>query len=834
MKNINLTLNRNQLIELITETAREVSNTIISEQSSKTLEKKQTYIKDRKSGGLPLPKANWEQVYPAAERAYLRDRGIYPRRLFTTKEYNNLSAKTKRLIQYHMYAVNSNDVSTEAILNVATAEGQRLYMFVPAMQLNVHLAEVKICWSRELDKAIDCNTGEVLPNRDIEGFDVMPGSQAIDALFESEVTEPLNTKYFCPNYLMETGKIPYGVRPTVFKWLQQSFSWYDGRDLGLNRTDMKPEIQLVKTLYVSDPQQTQDPSRHAIMSGKAILEVISDYVVDKVTSLEADYNAGIWRMVAGSTSDDEITRVPLDAEQHNKYFDRLKDFARKLKQTNCGFGVGDENIGDVQQQMLDKYTAIMQFAEAVPEDWEELPEEEKKQFVEDYHEERAKIKRQDDIQFVVDMIGLGLTLVGAIILAIPSGGASLAVWGGVMLASGIVIGVGSGIYDYTQGQWVLGTIGISLELIPFAKVFKLTKLLKGVPPKTINEMFAYAMKNGPKALTAKSIDGFSGKLLYDTLKKNKEELIRMLEMNGKQADVFLKNFSSMDATEYFFLMRTSKPWRKAFQEMDFKTFKTGLNELNDIVFANKNYFRSFFSSFAYNFGKPMKILLANIMAAPIILTVDCYEFEFRFKKKIQSITKKVKRLTLNPGNPDNHGALTTQDNIKWVTLTLHPESKHDVGCMLIDIILSRATNGPDQATNDYIEQLLEDSNLQVDEDKITIVRVDPESGEEKEVELIGEEIKDDVTDIADGLLVAIQIVLTQDEDIYATMIYKVGDGDLERGAKELDALIVGSKTSVTKMNELWDLIWWVEEQPVYKEKRTELLNEIAEKRKIYE
>ena len=341
-------------------------------------------------------------------------------------------------------------------------------------------------------------------------------------------------------------------------------------------------------------------------------------------------------------------------------------------------------------------------------------------------------------------------------------------------------------------------------------------------------MFAYAMKNGPRALSVKQFGKYSGKELYEALMKNQDGLIKMLNMESKAAEKFLKTFASMDAMEYYLLLRTSKPWAKAFSKMDFKMFKEGMGELNSIVFANKTYFKSFFQSFKYNFSKPMKILLANLLVMPGIVVADCFEVEFRFIKKVNGKRRLIKQVG------DLLGPLykTTEDNIKWVTFTLEPGQAADTTCMLLDMLLSNMTGTPDQATNEYMEMLLNQDGIEIDEKEITIT-IKTTDGEEKEIDLLAsgdESIISEHAEIADGLVRAQAEVLTQDEDIYATMIYHLGDGNLDSGAQILNEYILNG----CRDPEYWDLIFWLVEQEIYISKRQELLQKISSKRIIYE
>ena len=835
MKRNTIQLNRKELIDFIIESATQISERMIFEQSSVTsqdpLRKKETYLKRKTSGtyiSYPTPaqqEKGWKENFSSEARDYLIKNGIKPGMKFTTSEYLKFKSQIRAMISGYVYPANDS-MTTLYSQNVAVAEGDKVYVFMPGPK-TVHLQEIRICWSKKLDRAIDCDTKEPMTEYDITGHDVQSSSLLTQALFDFEVGgEMLNTKYFCPKYLMQTEYIPKTVRPRVFKWMQQAFSAYDGRDLGLNKisSTVTPEVQFIKNLKDVDQK---------LMSSNKILKVVADYISDKVIGLEAEYHAGLWRLTAGSPEEPEFAKVPLSPEKHKEYFDRLKHFATSLLDTNCGFGTpggGDEELEDMQQQMMDKYQGIMQFADSIPDDWDDLDDVEKQEFLDDYNAQLEEIQRQDDIQFIWDMIGLGLVLVAAIVLAIPSGGSSLAVAGGIMMASGVAIGVGSAMFDYYQGQWVLGTIGLTLELIPFAKVFKLWKMMKHVPQKTIDEMFAYAMKHGPKAVAAKQFGKYSGKEFYNILMKNKDELVKMVGGESKAAKDFLKTFASMDATEYYMLLRVSKPWAKAFGKMEYKVFKEGLSELNTIVFANKTYWKSFFTSFLYNFGKPMKILLANLAAAPLILTVSCYNFEFRLIKKIKGIGK---NLTYVPGDETGDPIYIIKNNVKWVTMTLDPQYKNDVSCMLIDIIFSRATNTPDEATNEYIENLMDQENIQIDDDKITITRLD-EDGKEETVELVADETTENLTDIADGLVRALVEVMCSDEDIYATMIWHLGDGNLETGENKLNDIVLGITRDPNKLIEWMDLMDWVVVQPVYTNRKAEFLEKIRQLRLKYE
>jgi len=815
-----LSLKHNELVKLISESVMEIcAKRIVNEQGKNS----KKYIQDTYSPTshekttLQIEEKAFKVKYHPDVIKYLRENGVKPMIMFTGAMYNKLTSQTKKLISGHVWI--ANKALTRAYTkNTATAQGQKIYIFLPSQRM-VNLPEVKICWDKELNVSVDCDSRK--PYTGLKGFDVNPNT-AIQSLFGYEVTEPLNTKYFCPTYLMDTGTIPKAVRPRVFKWLQQSFSNKDGRNLGLNNISgsITADSQLMKNLYaINKDGQKMDK----LMSGTNILKVVSDYAVELVTDLESRYNTGDFNIMAGNAEDKE-NQVPLSHESHQEYFDGIKDFSNKLKQTDCGFGVSEGEVVDIEQKIREKYSDIMAFSKIMPENWEEMDDTDKEKFMDDYNTEISKIESQDDIQFIFDMIGLGLTLVGAILLAIPSGGASLAVWGGIMLASGVVVGVGSAMYDYSQGQYVLGTTSLALELIPFAKVFKLTKLLKHVPPKTINEMFAYAMKNGPRALSVKQFGEYSGKELYSVLMKNKDELIDMLSKSTKGADDFLKTFASMDAMEYYFLLRTSKPFKTAFKNTDFKTWKSGMNELSDIVFANKTYFKSFFKSFRYEFSKPMKVLLANIVLMPPIVLADCFDVEFRLIKKVDGKMKLIHQVgKLVPG------LKTSEDNIKLIKVTIEPSEAADSTCMLLDMILSRMTGTPDQATNDYMKMLLAQDNIVVNDKDITVT-INGGTDEEKEIDLLAIESGSGIVDIADGLKVAIALVFCQDEDIYATMIYHLGNGDLDAGSEMLNGYIKNGCLDIG----YWDLMDWLVTQDIYKDKQDDLLKKIATLRQNYE
>ena len=846
MKN-SVQLNRKELIDFIVETVIESRKTIISEQTEYDVEstikndpskKKTVYTSDKGSSVTThepttgqIERAAYKRNYHQNVRDKLAEYGIFAGSLFTAAEYNRLPTEIQSIISRSVFLANK-EMTIQLQKNTVTAQGQRIYVFLPSQSL-IRVPEVKVCWSRKLDVAVDCETQQPIEGVKLEGFDVNPMAHSVEALFDDEVTSPLNTKYFCPAYLMETDKIPFDIRARVFKWLQKTYSSKYKKDLGLGNYKGSNDLKLLQSIEANIFNSNFGMGSQ--LEGGVLVNVpnaIAEYVTDIVVDLEARYYAGTWSLVAGSR-DDKENSVPMDESSHLAYFDSMKDFANKLKQTDCGFGVNNENLEDFEARIRDKYAGIIEFKETIPDNWDEMEDNEKEEFLRGHNAEMSKIQRQDDIQFVIEMIGLGLTLVGAILLAIPSGGSSLAVWGGVMMASGVVIGVGSAMYDYHQGQYVLGTIGLGLELIPFAKVFKLTKLLKAVPPKTINKMFAYAMKNGPKALTAKTIDGVSGKLLYDALRKNKEGLKKMLDMESKAAEKFLKEFSSMDAMEYAFLMRTSKPFAKGMvnktgKKMTFKEFESGLKELHDIVFANKNYFKTFFNSFAYTFSKPMKILLGNIIAMPPIVVTDCMDVEFKFFKKVNG----KKRLIKQVGQLLGPAYKTTEDNINWIKWTIEPGETDDSTCMLLDMILNRMTGTPDETTNQHIENLLLQNNIQVNEKELTITIKDGD-GVEKTVDLLatGEDSPlQSIMDLANGLVKAQAEVLWGDEDIYATMIYHLGNGDLDAGAEKLNGHIKNG----CKDKEYWDGIDWLVQQDIYIEKRDVIQQNINSKRAIYE
>lgn len=395
---------------------------------------------------------------------------------------------------------------------------------------------------------------------------------------------------------------------------------------------------------------------------------------------------------------------------------------------------------------------------------------------------------------------------------------------------GTGMGVASSIYDLHQGQTTIGTIGLTLELVPYVKLFRLAGPLAKIPKAQIDEMFTYALKNGPDALKTSGKFPKYGPEMFKALKANSSEMGKIIASYTKDADGFLKRFSTMDPAEYYALQMLSPNWRAAFRSMDYNYFKKGLNEMQDIVFAANNKFAAFFKALKYNLSLPAKTLLANIVGWGAYHLHRCWTVDIKAPIPTLGDGKKVMG-TIN--SDDNPEVMVVPSEITWINIKLHADSEGDMGCQIVDALYSKLVGRQTQLEQEYMKQFVEkmieetsggdvqisDTDGSID---ITITNPNFDGDEPVKVSIWTPELEADIFDNFDGSLKAFIQAMVENDDIRALMAHDLGVGDIAEGEKELQRIINGlnpSTVSQRASDEWWDLLDRIATNSIFIENR---------------
>ena len=831
MVNKKIIIKHSELVNFITETALEVTQQIIKEQGTdldvvnvKGRLVTFKYNKPIVNAGITVEEAwkTWNE-WSHDTRTKLKNGtpSIEPFTVFPVSTFMKFSASKQNLLSGYLYMYRP---TTELTKNLSLAKGDSLYQFIPGMKM-VWINEVKICWSKAKDIRVDCDTGEMMNleenQHEAKGFEVNPAGVGMNAIFNRDTTDPINTKYFCKQYLLEPKSIPEFTRKSILIYLIPAFEKIEQIKLEINEEN-----------WYAGNEQTITKLNEQLLAytGWEILSIISQYFKDKITTEKAGLAAGRWKYILGNKENPE-SQVELDPIKYAEYFAALENFAQKLLKTDCGFGAcekGDCYLGNMQADIERKYGDLIRFNDHKPDNWEMMSPTEQQEWL-DGGPYLSEIEKQDAKQSVWDWISIGFVVVAAVLAAIPTGGSSLAVGAAIAMGIGTGMGIASSIYDLHQGQTTLGTIGLTLEIVPYMKVFRLVGPLAKIPTKEVDKMFTYALKNGPDALkTSKQFTKY-GPEMFKVLKANRKEMTKMLGKYTKDADKFLKRFASMDPAEYYALQMLSANWRTAFRAMDFKTFKKGLNEMSDIIFAAKTKFAAFFKALKYNLSLPAKTLLWNMIGWGTYHLRRCWSIEFNVK--VDEGGTKI----INSG--DDPDAMIVPADILWYKISLHADSKGDMGCQLIDSLYVKLFGGETQLQQEFIKELIiknieesTDGEVNIDTTSgsvdITITSPNLDGDEPIKVSILTPQLDAEIFDNFDGALKAFIEAHVENDEVRALMAFDLGDGDIAVGEKELQRVINGlspATLSSTGSAEWWDMMDRIASEPIFIENEAQIM-----------
>jgi len=773
VKKKKIQLPHHEMVKFIAETIMELRAQRIKEQT----EPQFSYITVKASepiksyGGTKEEAMKAWQNLDSGVRNGLTDLDIQPFSVIPHTTYERLPSRVRIYLQGYLYPFNAKE---GFFRNNAIAEGQALYQYIPGIK-TVMLGEVEVCFNRQTGKKINCKTGLALDGtHEMSGFEVDDSQVVIPSLFAFEGGEKMNTKYFCRPYLVGDAEIPENVKPKVLMYLQKAYSTKTGKDLGVNKKD-----------WYSGKEQTLQALQKKLSDSNDydVLKLVSNYIKNRTNNQEKAYNSGQWAYMVGGKKE-ESESYPLNEEQHRRYFKDMRNFAEMLLQTNCGFGVGKKSLSNEEVDIREKFGDVFAFIEERPENWDSMSEKEKSDWMDkiesEFEQREMTIEEEDEIQFWWDMVSVALVVVGFVLTATGVGSPV----GFALIALSTGMGVASGVFDLHQGQTAWGVLSIGLETIPFLKVLKVSKIIKvaKISDKKLAKILTYGLKNGKEAMVAKY--GKNGQVVFKALKENKEEMMKLLDIDTKTSIDFLKRFSTLDAVEFHALRRLNPAFKKATQNLPYNEFSKGADELSSVLFANRKAWRTFVGKMSYNLGVPFKMILATLAGVGIKNTMECFD------------------LTLNINGK----------NVLWDTLAVASNTAPIVGLKTIKIkldseqigesatctlfaILQRNIMGKNPQEVQELEDLLNqeiDGNVTVSPDGTEItINVEGEDVSIVEVEEIVEEINNAYTDNINGLWRATIEAHAEDEEILEYWLFTLGDNDLEKGEIELEKILKG-------------------------------------------
>lgn len=803
----------NQLIQFITETVTELCVKRIEEQKSATYIKVIQNNQPIKSYGGTKEEAlkTWGNLDSDVKNG-LTKFNIEPFTIIPHKTYESLPYNVKIYLQGYLYPFNANE---GFFRNNALAEGQALYQYIPGIK-SVMLGEVKVCVNRKTDKKVDCDTGLALDGtHEISGFEIDDSQVVIPSLFAFEGEAKMNTKYFCRPYLVGDVKIPENVKPKVLMYLQKAYSKTTGKDLGVNKKD-----------WYSGKEQTLQALQQKLSDSNDydILKLVSDYIKNRTNNQEKAYNSGQWTYMVGGKKE-KAESYPLSKEQHRRYFKDMKNFADMLLRTNCGFGVGEKSLSNEEVDIREKFGDVFAFIEERPENWGSMSEQEKSNWMDktesEFEQREMTVEEEDEIQFWWDMVSVAMVVVGFVLTATGVGSPV----GVALIALSTGMGVTSGVFDLYQGQTAWGMLAIGLESIPFLKVLKLSVFIKAakIKPEKLAKILSYGLENGTDAMKKKY--GTKGKVVFEALKKHKEEMMKLLDIDTKNSIDFLKKFSTLDAVEFHALRRLNPAFKKATQNLPYNEFSKGTDELSSILFANRKAWRSFVGKMKYNLGVPFKMILATLAGVGIKNTLDCFDLTLDINGK--NVLLDALTVTSNT---------TPIVGLKTIKINLDSEQISESATCTLFAVLQRNIMGKNPEEVVRLENLLNqeingDVTVSDDGTEITI-NVEGQDVSVVEIEDIVEEINKSYTDNIDSAWKATIESYTTDEEILEYWLFTLGGNDLKKGEIELERLINGIYSgNEDDLDSMLDLL--MDSDQVFINKKAEINQREEELKKKY-
>jgi len=637
------------------------------------------------------------------------------------------------------------------------------------------LGEVQICVNRQTGKKVNCKTGLALDGtHEMSGFEVNDSQIVIPSAFHYPGEEKMNTKYFCRPYLVGDVEIPENVKPKVLMYLQKAYSTTTGKDLGVNKKDW----------YSGKEQSLQALQKKLSNSNDYdVLKLVSDYIKNRTNNQEKAYNSGQWTYMVGGRKEGAES-YPLNEEQHRRYFKDMRNFADMLLRTNCGFGVGEQALTNEEIDIREKFGDVFQFIAERPEDWDAMSKQEQSDWMDktesEFEKRELTTEEEDEIQFWWDMVSVALVVVGFVLTATGVGTPV----GVALIALSTGMGVASGVFDLHQGQTAWGVLGIGLETIPFLKVLKVSKIIKvaKISDKKLAKILTYGLKNGKEAMVAKY--GKNGQVVFKALKENKEEMMKLLDIDTKTSIDFLKRFSTLDAVEFHALRRLNPAFKKATQNLPYNEFSKGADELSSVLFANRKAWRTFVGKMSYNLGVPFKMILATLAGIGIKNTMECFDL---------TLDVNGTNLTLDTLAVTSNTAPIV--GLKTIKIKLDSEQIGESATCTLFAVLQRNMIGKDpqevQELEDFLNQEIDgDVTISPDATEITI-NVEGEDVSIVEVEEIVETVNEGYTDNIDGLWKATIEAYSTDEEILEYWLFTLGDNDLKKGEIELEKILKG-------------------------------------------
>tara|TARA_B100001564_G_scaffold204278_1_gene171885 strand:- start:4149 stop:6593 length:2445 start_codon:yes stop_codon:yes gene_type:complete len=786
VKNKKLLMKHSDLISFISET-------VISLCNKKILEEQVTYLKVIPSadpiksyvGTKEEALKAWENLSQETKNT-LTSAGIKPFTVIPHSTYEGLRVDIQRFLYGYLYPFKTTN---EFLNNNALAQGDTLYQYIPGIK-HIMLGEVKVCVNRKTGKKVNCDTGLALDgSHEEEGFEVDDSQVILKNLFAYEGSAKMNTKYFCRAYLIGDKEIPETVRPKVLKYLQKAYAAKTGKNLGVNKKD-----------WYSGEEQTYNQLAKKLeeTNNWDILVLVSDYLKDYINEKERVYNSGKPVFMVGT---DKSTAVPLSPEQHKNHFKAIRNFADLLLKTNCGFGVGEKALSVEEEFVREKFGDVFAFIKERPDNWEEMDTQEQDEWLKKNKskvEREMTIEEQDEVQFWWDMFSLALAVVGTILVA-TGVGAPIGV--GLIYAS-VGTGVASGIFDLYQGQTAMGAISIGLEVVPFLKVMKMAKPLAKFSDDKIAKMVAYGLKNGKTATLKRFPKG--GKALYEALKQNGDEMLKALDAQTSESIKFLKRFSTLDAVEFDIFKRLNPQFKQAMGGKTFNQFSKELDEVAEMLFANRNAWRTFIGKTKYNLSVPFKMIAASLAATSVSATWNCFDVAVTdtkgTKKDLEGwgkVTGLAKAGFVDGIDVyiDEGKVVSNQSCTLWALLFKNLFSKDLIRKQELENKISQKIGGDVEIKETDSGMVISISNLEGEEipiaDTPTIINT-----------IIG-----DISQLEDTYKAYIES-RTDDEEILEFILFELGNGDIEKGEKAFDDLLEGVKNenpeSIDRLFELLD------------------------------